>query len=79
MVSDYHGKRTHSRAMGILQTSVYAGTVGGGYWAGSPLSLCSEYSVVCWGWDWFVCSGSRFVAAPTTLRVCHRGLFLFIP
>ena len=34
MLSDYHGKRTRSRALGILQTSVYAGTVGGGYWAG---------------------------------------------
>ena len=34
MISDYHGKHTRSRAMGILQTSVYAGTVGGGYWAG---------------------------------------------
>jgi MFS family permease len=34
MISDYHGKRTRSRAMGILQTSVYAGTIGGGYWAG---------------------------------------------
>jgi sugar phosphate permease len=33
MVSDYHGKRTRSRAMGLLQTSVYVGTVGGGYWA----------------------------------------------
>lgn len=33
MVSDYHGVRTRSRAMGALQTSVYAGTVGGGYWA----------------------------------------------
>jgi MFS family permease len=34
MVSDYHGRRTRSRAMGLLQTSVYAGTVGGGYLAG---------------------------------------------
>jgi MFS family permease len=34
MVSDYHGPRTRSRAMGFLQTSVYAGTVGGGYLAG---------------------------------------------
>jgi len=34
MLSDYHGQRTRSRALGILQTSVYAGTVGGGYWAG---------------------------------------------
>ncbi|MFY9747098.1 MAG: MFS transporter [Acidobacteriaceae bacterium] len=35
MVSDYHGPRSRSRAMGLLQTSVYAGTVGGGYWAGA--------------------------------------------
>ena len=35
MVSDYHGRRSRSRAMGLLQTSVYAGTVGGGYWAGA--------------------------------------------
>src|SRR3974390_1853470 len=35
MVSDYHDKRSRSKAMGILQTSVYAGTVGGGYWAAS--------------------------------------------
>jgi MFS family permease len=34
MVSDYHGRQTRSRAMGFLQTSVYAGTVGGGYLAG---------------------------------------------
>lgn len=34
MLSDYHGQRTRSRALGLLQTSVYAGTVGGGYWAG---------------------------------------------
>lgn len=35
MVGDYHGPGTRSRAMGLLQTSVYAGTVGGGYWAGA--------------------------------------------
>jgi len=35
MVSDYHDKRSRSKAMGILQTSVYAGTVGGGFWAAS--------------------------------------------
>ena len=40
MVSDYHGSRTRSRAMGALQTSVYAGTVGGGYWAGA---LAQQY------------------------------------
>jgi MFS family permease len=30
LVSDYHGKETRSRAMSLHQTSVYAGTVGGG-------------------------------------------------
>ena len=30
MLSDYHGPRTRSRALGIHQTSVYAGTIGGG-------------------------------------------------
>lgn len=35
MVGDYHSRRTRSRAMGLLQTSVYGGTVGGGYWAGA--------------------------------------------
>lgn len=34
MISDYHSKRTRSRAMGIHQTSVYAGTIGGGAIAG---------------------------------------------
>ena len=34
MVSDYHSKRTRSRAMSLHQTSVYAGTIGGGALAG---------------------------------------------
>lgn len=34
MVSDYHGKRTRSRAMGSCRPVVYTGTVGGGYLAG---------------------------------------------
>ncbi len=34
LISDYHGNRTRSQALGILVTSVYAGTVGGGLWAG---------------------------------------------
>ncbi|WP_321475828.1 MFS transporter [uncultured Paludibaculum sp.] len=34
LVSDYHDKRTRSRAMGLHQTSVYLGTVAGGYFAG---------------------------------------------
>ncbi|NUM56651.1 MAG: MFS transporter [Candidatus Hydrogenedentes bacterium] len=44
LVSDYHGKRTRSRAMGLHQTSVYAGTIGGGFFAG----MIGEY----YGWRW---------------------------
>ncbi len=34
LISDYHGKDTRSRAMGFHQTSVYFGTIGGGFFAG---------------------------------------------
>jgi MFS family permease len=34
LISDYHSKRTRSRAMSLHQTSVYAGTIGGGALAG---------------------------------------------
>jgi MFS family permease len=34
LISDYHGKRTRSRAMGTHQTSVYVGTIAGGFFAG---------------------------------------------
>ncbi len=34
MMSDYHGKTTRSRAMGFHQTSVYIGTIAGGFFAG---------------------------------------------
>lgn len=33
LVSDYHGKKTRSRAMSLHQTSVYAGIIGGGWLA----------------------------------------------
>lgn len=42
MISDYHGKATRSRAMGFHQTSVYIGTIGGGFFAG----LIGQY----YGW-----------------------------
>ncbi|HTB12717.1 MAG TPA: MFS transporter [Bryobacteraceae bacterium] len=44
MVSDYHDKGTRSRAMGIHQTSVYAGTIAGGTFAG----LIGQH----YGWRW---------------------------
>jgi MFS family permease len=34
LISDYHGIRTRSRALGVHQTSVYAGTIAGGFFAG---------------------------------------------
>jgi MFS family permease len=34
LMSDYHGSRTRSRALGAHQTSVYMGTIGGGFFAG---------------------------------------------
>lgn len=51
MISDYHGKKTRSRAMGSHQTSVYLGTIGGGFFAG----LIGEH----YGWRWsFIVFGS---------------------
>ncbi|WP_395089073.1 MFS transporter [Armatimonas sp.] len=34
LISDYHSPRTRSRAIGLHQTSIYAGTIGGGALAG---------------------------------------------
>ena len=34
LIADYHGRQTRSRALGFLQTGVYAGTIGGGFFAG---------------------------------------------
>ena len=42
LISDYHGRETRSRAMGLHQTSVYVGTIGGGAFAG----LIGQY----YGW-----------------------------
>ncbi|MGI8988199.1 MAG: spinster family MFS transporter [Bryobacteraceae bacterium] len=44
MLGDYHGPATRSRAIGIHQTSVYAGTIAGGFFAG----LIGQY----YGWRW---------------------------
>lgn len=34
LMSDYHDSRTRSRALGVHQTAVYMGTIGGGFFAG---------------------------------------------
>jgi MFS family permease len=64
MLSDYHGKRTRSRALGIHQTSVYLGTIGGGFFAG----LIGEH----YGWRWsFIVFGGMGVLLGIIL---HRFL-----
>jgi len=51
LVSDFHGQRTRSFAMGSLQTSVYIGTIGGSFFAG----LIGQH----YGWRWsFIVFGS---------------------
>ena len=44
MISDYHGQKTRSRAMGSHQTSVYLGTIAGGFLGG----MIGQY----YGWRW---------------------------
>ena len=44
LISDYHGGLTRSRALGLHQTAVYMGTIGGGFFAG----LIAE----SYGWRW---------------------------
>jgi MFS family permease len=51
MISDYHGKATRSRAMGFHQTSVYIGTIAGGFFAGA---IGQHYG---WRWSFIVFGG----------------------
>jgi len=51
LISDYHGKETRSRALGFLQTSVYVGTIGGGFFAGL---IGQNYG---WRWSFVVFGG----------------------
>jgi sugar phosphate permease len=67
LISDYHGKKTRSRALGIHQTSVYGGTIAGGFFAGL---IGQHYG---WRWSFIVFGGlgvllgfvlSRFLREP---------------
>lgn len=61
MLADYHGSGTRSRAMGIHQTSVYLGTIGGGFFAGA---IGQHY-----GWRWsFVFFGGLGILLGLVLR-----------
>jgi MFS family permease len=68
LISAYHGWRTRSRALGIHQTSVYVGTIGGGFFGAY---IGDQYG---WRWSFIVFGGlgillglvvSRFVIEPT--------------
>jgi MFS family permease len=61
LISDYHGRETRSRAMGLHQTSVYLGTIGGGFFAG----LIGQY----YGWRLsFVVFGGLGIVLGLVLR-----------
>src|SRR5579872_5239415 len=51
LISDYHGRQTRSRALGFLQTSVYVGTIAGGFFAGL---IGQNYG---WRWSFVVFGG----------------------
>lgn len=72
LISDYHGPRTRSRAIGIHQTSVYVGTIAGGFFAGL---IAQTYG---WRWSFFVFGGAgillgfvlqRFLREPSRAAV----------
>jgi MFS family permease len=70
LLSDYHGRETRSRALGLHQASVYAGTIGGGFFAGL---IGQRY-----GWRWsFVVFGALGIllglALTRWLREPERG------
>ncbi len=51
LLSDYHGPATRSKAIGLHQTSVYVGTIAGGFFAG----LIGQ--VYGWRWSFIVFGG----------------------
>ena len=51
LISDYHDRFTRSSALGLHQTAVYAGTIGGGFFAGL---IAESYG---WRWSFIVFGG----------------------
>jgi MFS family permease len=61
VIGAYHGRQTRSRAMGMHQTSVYVGTIAGGFFAG----LIGQH----YGWRWsFVIFGGLGILLGLVLR-----------
>jgi MFS family permease len=70
LVSDYHGPATRSRAIGVHQTSVYIGTIAGGFFAGL---IGQHYG---WRWSFIVFGGAGILlglALSRWLREPRRG------
>jgi MFS family permease len=68
LLSDYHGKETRSRALGAHQTSVYMGTIAGGFFAAL---IAQNFG---WRWSFLVFGGlgallgiglAKFLIEPT--------------
>jgi MFS family permease len=66
MLSDYHGKATRSRALGLHQTSVYAGTIGGGFFAGLIGQLYG------WKWSFILFGGLGIILGLILARFLHE-------
>jgi sugar phosphate permease len=66
MISDYHGKATRSRAMGAHQTSVYIGTIAGGFFAGL---IGSRYG---WRWSFVIFGGLGIVLGCFLMRLLRE-------
>jgi MFS family permease len=76
LVSDYHGPATRSRAIGAHQTSVYIGTIAGGFFAGL---IGQKYG---WRWSFIVFGGLGILlgfALNRWLREPQRGQAEEIP
>ncbi|MGH9447356.1 MAG: MFS transporter, partial [Terriglobia bacterium] len=66
MISDYHGKPTRSRAMGAHQTSVYVGTIAGGFFAGL---IGEQYG---WRWSFVVFGGLGILLGFVLMRLLRE-------
>ena len=66
LVSDYHGAETRSRALGLHQTSVYIGTIAGGFFAGA---IGQHYG---WRWSFLVFGGLGVLLGVLLNRYLHE-------
>lgn len=66
LISDYHGTATRSRAIGVHQTSVYIGTIAGGFFAGL---IGQRYG---WRWSFVVFGGLGILLGFVLSRWLHE-------